>query len=142
MVIVIVPPGLDQPPCVAERAEQRLVQQLVPQPGIKALRENVLHRLAGLDVAPRNAPLVRPGEDRVRGQLRAVVGKHASGGPRQAMMRSSSRATRAAEIDVSGIRPRHSRVQSLKITSAPSHALDGCYNIRFIGRNGEVVVHG
>ena len=64
MVVVIVAPSLDQPAGLAERAEQRLVQQLVPEPGVEALRECVLHRLAGLDIAPRDAPLVRPREDR------------------------------------------------------------------------------
>jgi hypothetical protein len=34
MVVIVMAPGIDQPPGVPERAEQRLVQQLVSEPGI------------------------------------------------------------------------------------------------------------
>ncbi len=47
MVVVIVPPGFDHLPGVPQRAEQRLVQQLVPEPGVEALRKGALYRLAG-----------------------------------------------------------------------------------------------
>jgi hypothetical protein len=112
-MVVVVAPGLDQPTRLAERAEQRLVQQLVPQPGIEALRERVLHRFAGLDIPPRNAPLVRPGQDRVRGQLRAVVGKplqntHGCGIFRPAKVASPSGAL---------INPRHLHLRSRRSAS-------------------------
>lgn len=34
-MVIILPPGFDQTPGIAERAEQRLVQKLVPKPGVE-----------------------------------------------------------------------------------------------------------
>lgn len=102
VVVVVVTPGRDQPPCLAERTERHLVQEFVAQPGLKALLDRVLHRLAGLDIAPGNAPLVRPGQDHVRGQLRAVVGKNRFRPNAPGDDAVELRATRAPEIDMSG----------------------------------------
>ena len=71
--VVVAPPGLQHGAGVRQRAEQRLVEQLVAQPAVEALDEAVLLRLAGRDVVPADAGLVGPGEDGVGGQLRAVV---------------------------------------------------------------------
>src|SRR5919107_2130984 len=59
---------------MVEPKEQRLVQELIPQPALEALADPVLHRLAGRDEVPWNLVLARPGEHRVRGELGAVVG--------------------------------------------------------------------
>src|SRR6185295_6419880 len=53
--------------------EQRLIQQLVAQPAVEALDETVLLRLAWRDVVPADAGRIRPAQDRVRGQLGAVI---------------------------------------------------------------------
>ena len=53
--------------------EQRLVEQLVPQPAIEALGEGILDRLARSDVVPVDPLPVGEAEDGVRGELGAVV---------------------------------------------------------------------
>jgi hypothetical protein len=52
---------------------QRADKQLVAQPPVEALDEGVLDRLAGGNVVPGDLLPVRPGQDRVRGQLGAVA---------------------------------------------------------------------
>ena len=46
-----------------QRAEQRLVEKLIPQPPVEALALGILLRLAGLNVLPADAALVRPLQD-------------------------------------------------------------------------------
>jgi hypothetical protein len=50
-----------------------LVEALVAQTAIEALDEAILHRFARSDVVPLDAAILLPGEDRVRGELGAVV---------------------------------------------------------------------
>jgi hypothetical protein len=59
---------------MGERAEQRLVQQLVAQTAVEALDERVLLRFARCDVVPFDTAVLRPAQDRRAGQLGAVVG--------------------------------------------------------------------
>src|SRR3977135_534523 len=73
-LVVIDAPGLDDAPCLDERAEHVLVEALVAQLAVEALHEAVLHRLARRDVVPVDPALCRPAQHGVRGQLRAVVG--------------------------------------------------------------------
>src|SRR5216684_543901 len=73
LLVVITPPGLQYGTGVRQRFEQRLVQQLVAQPAVEAFDEAVLLRFAGRDVVPADTDRIRPAQDRVRGQLGAVV---------------------------------------------------------------------
>src|ERR1700686_555613 len=73
LLVVITPPGLQYGTGVRQRFEQRLVQQLIAQAAVEALDEAVLLRLAKRDVVPADAGRIRPAQDRVRGQLGAVV---------------------------------------------------------------------
>lgn len=76
VVGVVVLPGTDLLPGLAEGREQCLVQQLVPEAPVEALDEAVLHRLARRDVVPFDAGALAPRQDRHRGQLRVVVADH------------------------------------------------------------------
>ena len=98
--------------------EQVLVQAFVAQPADQALDEAVLHRLARRDVVPGDATLLLPAEDRVRGQLGAVVADdHAAAG------RAARRSGRAhgrrdgRRASVSATSARHSRLKSSTTTS-------------------------
>lgn len=71
-----------------------------------------LHRLAGRNVMPFDAVLIRPGEDGVRGELAAIVADDHPGPAALVMSRSNSRATRMPERDVSTMSARHCLVQS------------------------------
>src|ERR1700759_775583 len=75
-VVVVGPPCLDDPPRRSKRGEQMLVQTPVPEAPIKALDEAVLLRLAWRDVMPLDAGVLAPGEDRMAGQLGAIVADH------------------------------------------------------------------
>ena len=55
---------------VRERAEQGLIEQLVPQPAREALGTDVLHRFAQRDVVRFDLTVVSPPRDRVRAQCR------------------------------------------------------------------------
>jgi hypothetical protein len=70
---------------VPQRGEHGLVEALVAQAADEALRERVLLRLAGGDVVPADAALLRPAQDRRAGQLGAVVAHHRQ---RQAALRA------------------------------------------------------
>ena len=72
-VVVVVPPGFQLPAGMGEAGEDRLVQELVPEPGIEALDESVLIGLARRDVVPLDAPLLRPAQDHHAGQFGPVV---------------------------------------------------------------------
>ena len=52
--VVVVPPDRQSFSRMAERGEQRLVEQLVTQPPVEALDESVLLWLAGRNVMPLN----------------------------------------------------------------------------------------
>ena len=72
-LIEVLPPGRELRAGVAERAEQGLVQALIPQTPVEAFVEAVLLRLARRDVMPADAGIVGPAEDGVGGVFRAVV---------------------------------------------------------------------
>lgn len=59
-----------------EAAEKMLAEALVPQPADEALNKAVLHRLARRDVMPFDLAVPAPGEDRMRGQVGAIVTDH------------------------------------------------------------------
>lgn len=73
VMVVVFPPGPDQSPGMAQVGEQVLVEALVPQAAIEAFHEAVLHRLSRRDVVPLDVALLLPLQDRVRGELGAIV---------------------------------------------------------------------
>ena len=80
-VIVVGSPVLDDLTSLTQRAEQVLVETLVPKPADEALGERNLHRFAGPNVVPFNRPVLRSGEDgsrRERGNI--VADNHAGAG--------------------------------------------------------------
>ena len=99
--VVVDPPFFDQPAGGRQAAEQVLVEAFVTESTVQALDEAVLHRLARRDVVPLDPAIFLPLQDRMRGQLRAVVADDDVGRPRRAMSASSSRATRRPESEVS-----------------------------------------
>ena len=78
-MVVVVAPCRDQVAGVAQAGEQVLVQAFIPQTTVEALDEAVLHRFAGRDVVPFDLPVLLPCQDRIRGQLRAIVTDHHAG---------------------------------------------------------------
>ena len=96
---------------MGKRAEQCLVQQFVAETAVEALAEGILLRLAGLDILPGNTALVRA-QARIAFEVSSVPLSDvtAAGRPRPSMIRSSSRATRAPESELSATSARHSRV--------------------------------
>ena len=72
--VVIVFPERQNLSCVRERAEQRLVQQLVAEAAVEALHKCILSRFAGRNVVPLDLMLLRPAQHRYAGELGAVVG--------------------------------------------------------------------
>jgi hypothetical protein len=97
---------------VRERAEQRLVQQLIAQAAFGAFDEGILLRLAGRNVVPLDLP--------VRDQRSIVMLVNSvplsdtimAEQPRMAITASSSRATRRPGSQVSATRAKHTRVKS------------------------------
>ena len=77
--IVVETPGFDDPARLFQAAEQVLVQAFVAKAPDKAFCKPILHRLAGRDVMPADPALLLPFQDRVRGQLRAVVADEEAG---------------------------------------------------------------
>ena len=71
--IIVDPPCLDDAASLAEAVEQVLVETFVPQAAIERFHERILCRLPGCNVVPFDAGLLHPFQDRVTGQLRAVV---------------------------------------------------------------------
>jgi hypothetical protein len=63
--VEVAPPVFERHRRLAERSEERLVQEFVAQPAVEALDEGVLGRLAGIDVMPVDLRLVREGQDGV-----------------------------------------------------------------------------
>lgn len=58
---------------MVEIEEQGLIQKFIPHPPVEALDEAVLHRLAGRDVVTVDGVILRPGEDRMRGELSGTL---------------------------------------------------------------------
>lgn len=58
---------------VVDAKKQGLVQEFVGYPAVERLAVPIPHRLAGGDVVPLHLHLLRPFQDRVRGELGAVV---------------------------------------------------------------------
>ncbi len=58
--VVIVFPERQDLAGVRERAEQRFLQQLIPQAAIKAFDEGILQRLAGCNEVPLDPAVLRP----------------------------------------------------------------------------------
>jgi len=78
MVVVVVAPGRDQLPVVAQVGKQRLVQALVTEASIEAVDEAILDRFSWRDVVPPDLAILLPFQDGVRCQLRPlIVGDHA-----------------------------------------------------------------
>ena len=77
--VVVLLPGGQHRPSLWHRGEQCLVQALIPQASVEALNAGVLGGLPGSDVAPLHLLILRPAQDRGRGQLRAVVAHHRQG---------------------------------------------------------------
>jgi hypothetical protein len=73
-VIVVADPGADLLARVVEAEKQRFVQELIAHAPVEALAEAILHGLARRDVTPLDLAVARKREDRVRGELRPVVG--------------------------------------------------------------------
>ena len=71
--VIVLAPGFEHDARMGQRAEQRLVQELVAEPAIEALDERVLGRFARRYVVPADAALVGPVQHGVGGQLGAVV---------------------------------------------------------------------
>lgn len=67
LLIVIANTLGDQMPCVAEIAKDVFVQTFIPEPGIESFTEGVLRWLAGRDVMPLQADVLRPCEHGVAG---------------------------------------------------------------------------
>lgn len=56
-----------------------LIEAFVAQPAIDAFDEAVLHRFAGRDLVPFDAPFILPLEDGVRGQFCSLLGNQSPG---------------------------------------------------------------
>ncbi len=104
------------------RPKNRLVQELIAHPAVEALDVAILHGLSGRDVVPLDAMILRPCEDRVRGELPCRGQRRSCPACRVGEIRSvSSRATRRPEIDVSGIAAAFARhvIDDVEHTEAP-----------------------
>ena len=71
--VVVVTPSGERPPSVSEASEHLFVQQLIAQATVEAFDEGVLLGLPRLDIAPVDAGLALPSEDRLRGELGPIV---------------------------------------------------------------------
>jgi hypothetical protein len=115
-VVVIGLPESQHEPDLGERREERLVEAFVPEPANEALGERVLLRLAGRNIVPADAGSC---DQRRIAMLVSSVPLSLTtiaGLPRRSISRSSSRATRRPESEVSAIRARHSRLKSSTTT--------------------------
>ena len=72
--VVVGDPGSDDLASLIEIEKQALVEKLVAHATVEGFDVAVLHRLAGRDVVPFDLMLFAPAQDRVRGELGAVVG--------------------------------------------------------------------
>lgn len=64
---------------VIEAEEQTFVEQFVAHQAIEGLNIAILHRLSRRDIMPFDLMVFRPGEDRIRGEFRTVVGNDHAG---------------------------------------------------------------
>ena len=71
--VVVGGPGANELPSVIQIDEEALVEKLVAHPAVEGFGVAVLHRLTRGDVMPFDAMISCPGQDRVRGELGAVV---------------------------------------------------------------------
>src|SRR5215471_21176103 len=71
--VVVATPVFDDPARLLQASEQVLVQALIAKTPDKAFCKPILHGLARRDVVPLDPAFRLPLQDRVRGQLRAVV---------------------------------------------------------------------
>lgn len=71
--VIVGTPGVDDRPSVGDVTEQMLIEAFVAEPAVEALDKPVLLRLARCDIVPQHRSLLRPGQDRVRRHLGAIV---------------------------------------------------------------------
>src|SRR5690349_4587150 len=71
---VVSDPSSDDLVSLIEIEEQALVEQLVAHAAVEGFDVAILHRLAGRDVVPLHLMLLAPAQDRIRGELGAVIG--------------------------------------------------------------------
>ena len=79
MVIVVVAPGRDKLPGVAQVGEQVLVEALVAQAAVEALDEAIRHGLSWRDVMPLDLSVLLPFQNGIRGQLRPIIADEHAG---------------------------------------------------------------
>lgn len=77
-IVVIVGPLGDGAAGVIEAKEQAFVEQFVAHPTVEGFNIAVLHRLSWRDIVPLNLVILRPGQDGIRGEFRAVIGDNHS----------------------------------------------------------------
>src|SRR5471032_3005975 len=77
--VVVCNPSSDELAGLIEIDEQALVEKLIAHPTIERFDIAVLHRSSGCDVVPFHPMLLGPAQDRVRGELGAVVGNDHAG---------------------------------------------------------------
>jgi hypothetical protein len=106
-IVVVGPPAAKRGAGLGEGREQRLVQELIPQPTIEALDECVLHRFAWRDVVPGNSALSAHASMALLVSSLPLSLTIIAGGPRQSITSSSSRPTRAPDNEVSAINAMH-----------------------------------
>lgn len=99
--VVVDPPSLDDLPRKMQAVEEVFVQTLISQPSIEAFNERVLRWFPRCDVVPFYDRFFDPFQDCMTGQFSAVVRDIIFGVPRRSIMRSSSRATRTPDNDMS-----------------------------------------
>ena len=73
LCVVVLPPHFDDVPGVSQSIEQMLIEAFIAEPPIETLHESVLGGLAGLDIVPFHTSRLGPFQDRVTGELRAIV---------------------------------------------------------------------
>ena len=75
MVVVVAPLGQFNTDLM-QRREQGLIELLISQLAIETLNVAILHGLAWSDIVPLDLGLISPAQDRIAGQLRAIVTDH------------------------------------------------------------------
>lgn len=76
--VVVGSPASERDAGLGQRCEQRLVQQFIPEPTVKALDEGILRGFAGRDVMPGDATLIGPGHDGGTDEFGAAVADQAA----------------------------------------------------------------
>ena len=64
---------------MVDAEEQCLVQEFIPHPAVEGFAVPVLHGLPGGDVVPLHLHLLCPFQDRVRGELGAIIANDHAG---------------------------------------------------------------